>query len=139
MIGDEQGGGAVSVPMAIAVLALFAVIGLGIDGVRAAQGLARADALAEEAARAAGQILDVAELQRGRVVIDDGAAVNAAVAYLHQSDADGTASITGDRVRVEVRISQPTVLLGLLGRTEIVSTGSAEALLVTTVPAEGIP
>ncbi|GAA3238187.1 hypothetical protein GCM10017691_38020 [Pseudonocardia petroleophila] len=139
MTGDEQGGGAVSAPMAIAVLALFAVIGLGIDGVRAAQGLARADALAEEAARAAGQILDVAELQRGRVVIDDGAAVNAAVAYLHQSDADGTASIIGDRVRVQVRISQPTVLLGLVGRTEIVSTGSAEALLFTTVPAEGTP
>lgn len=139
MTGDEQGGGAVSAPMAIAVLALFTVIGLGIDGVRAAQGLARADALAEEAARAAGQILDVAELQRGRVVIDDGAAVNAAVAYLHQSDADGTASIIGDRVRVEVRISQPTVLLGLVGRTEIVSTGSAEALLVTTVPTEGTP
>lgn len=139
MTGDERGGGAVSAPMAIAVLALLAVIGLGIDGVRAAQGLARADALAEEAARAAGQILDVAELQRGVVVIDDGAAASAAVAYLHQSDAEGTASIIGDRVRVEVRISQPTVLLGLVGRTVIVSTGSAEALLVTTVPTEGAP
>lgn len=139
MTGDERGGGAVSAPMAIAVLALLAVIGLGIDGVRAAQGLARADALAEEAARAAGQILDVAELQRGVVVIDEGAAASAALAYLRQSDAEGTASIIGDRVRVEVRISQPTLLLGLVGRTETVSTGSAEALLLTTVPTEGAP
>jgi hypothetical protein len=137
MTVDERGGGAVSAPMAIAVLALFAVIGLGIDGVRAAQGLARADALAEEAARAAGQVLDVAELQRGVVVIDDERATSAALAYLRESAAEGTASVIGDRVRVEVRISQPTVLLGLVGRTDVVSTGSAEALLVTTVPTEG--
>ena len=56
--------------MAVALLALLAVIGLGVDGSRAAQGMATADAIAEEAARAGGQALDSAALHRGTVAVD---------------------------------------------------------------------
>lgn len=143
MIGHvvtERGGGAVSAPMAATVLALFVAIGLGIDGVRAAQGLSGADAIAEEAARAAGQALDVTQLRGGRVAVDPVAAVASARTYLAQAGADGSAEIVDpQRIRVEARLTRPTILLGLIGRKEIVSTGTAEALLVEDQTGGGTP
>jgi len=138
VIIDERGGGAVSVPMAIAVLALIAVLGLTVDGVRAAQGVARADAVAEEAARAAGQALEAGELSRGVAAVDPAPAGAAARQYLTDAGAEGTVSFpAGDVVRVEVTLRRPTILLGIVGRDELVSHGSAEARLVPTDPAGG--
>lgn len=139
-VGRERGGGAVSAPMAIAAVALLAAIGMGIDGVRAAQDLATADAVAEEAARAAGQALDVDELRRGSAVVDPAAAVAAAQAHLAAAGVDGTVTVLApQRIRVEARITQPTILLGLVGRTEITSSGAAEAVLVAVSPNGGPP
>lgn len=136
----ERGGGALSVPAAISVLALAVAIGLGIDGVRAAQGLATADAVAEEAARAAGQALDVAAARRGDASVDPAAAVIAAQRHLATAAVAG-AGVSGTvrvldarRIRVEVSITRPTVLLGLIGRPEITSTGQADAVLVPITP-----
>ena len=135
----ERGGGSVSAPMATLVLAAALMIGLTIDGVRAAQGLARADAVAEEAARAAGQALDPLALAAGRPAVDPVAAADAARAYLAAAGTTetvtGTVDIIGsDRIRVDTTLVQPTVVLGLIGRTELTSTGSAEAVLVTVNP-----
>jgi hypothetical protein len=136
---DERGGGAVSVPMAIAVLAMIAVLGLAVDGVRAAQGIATADAVAEEAARAAGQAVDLHRLAGGAAVVDPGPAVVAARAYLAAAGAEGSVRIEApDRIAVEVTLRRPTVLLGLVGRPEIVSHGAARAELVA-VPPGGAP
>lgn len=127
----ERGGGAVSAPMAVAMLALFVAIGLGIDGVRAAQALAHADAVAEEAARAAGQALDVTQVRRGIVVLDRPGAVEAARRYLALSGVDGDVTVIGpQRIRVQSRVSRPTVLLGLIGQSTITAAGGAEATLV---------
>ena len=139
----ERGGGAVSAPMAVALLALLAVIGLGVDGSRAAQGMATADAIAEEAARAGGQALDSAALHRGTVAVDRAAAQTAARAYLAAADtADPTRSITAtvtvvapDRLRVQVTATQPTVLLGVIGMDTLTVHGSADAVLVPTAGA----
>ena len=136
----ERGGGALSVPAAISVLALAVAIGLGIDGVRAAQGLATADAVAEEAARAAGQALDVAAARRGSTAVDPVAAVTAAQRYLEAAGVPGTVAVVdAQRIRVEVSITRPTVLLGLIGRPEISSTGQADAVLVPVTPDGGAP
>lgn len=127
----ERGGGAVSAPMAVAMLALFVAIGLGVDGVRAAQALAHADAVAEEAARAAGQVLDVAQVRRGVVELDRPGAIEAARRYLALSGVEGDVTVVGpQRIRVQTRLSRPTVLLGLVGRSTIPADGSAEATLV---------
>lgn len=127
---NERGGGAVSTPMAIAVLGLFVAVGLGVDGARAAQGLARADAVAEEAARAAGQAIDVAAVRRGDVELDRGRAVVAARRYLSEAGVDGDVTVVdSQRIRVQTRVTRPTVLLGLAGRDNVTSTGSAEAVL----------
>jgi hypothetical protein len=171
-LGD-RGGGAVSVPMVICILAIVVVAGLTVDGVRAAQGIARADALAEEAARAAGQALDPVALSAGTAVIAPDAAADAARAYLATAGgppvpaaaANGTpsarvsgaevsgarvsgaesagAEVTGavtvvspDRVRVEVTVRQPALLLGLIGQQVLTSTGTAEAVLVPVLPGD---
>jgi Flp pilus assembly protein TadG len=140
MTGNERGGGAVSAPMAIAVLAVITAIGLGVDGVRAAQGLATADAIAKEAARAAGQSLDITAQRRGTTAIDPAAAVQAAKAHLREAGVDGTVTVvTPRRIRVDVRTTRPTVLLGLIGRRELVSNGTAEAELVAVPPTGGTP
>ncbi|GAA1195056.1 hypothetical protein GCM10009608_33140 [Pseudonocardia alaniniphila] len=125
--------------MAIVVIALFVVIGLGIDGVRAAQGLANADAIAEETARTAAQSLDTAALRRGTAAVDPTRAIAAARTYLAAAGVDGTVTVVApQRVRVQVRITRPTVLLGLLGQAEIVSEGTADAQLVA-IPPGGAP
>lgn len=128
----ETGGGAVSVPVAVAMLALLAVLGLAVDGARKAQQIATADALAEEAARAGGQPLDMARVQRGEPALDADDARAAAEEYLAASGATGSVIIIApSRIRVEVTLSRPTVLLGLVGVDEITATGAAEADLVT--------
>lgn len=140
MSDHERGGGALTAPMAAALLAMLVAIGLAVDGVRAAQGVATADALAEEAARAAAQSLDSAALARGLVVLDTEAAVAAARAYLAGAGVTGTAVVLGpDRVRVEVTVTQPTVLLGIVGHDELVSTGSAEAVVVPVAAGQEAP
>lgn len=132
---DERGGGAVSVPVAVSLLALIMAVGLAVDGVRAAQGLATADSVAEEAARAAGQALDASSLARGVVSVDGARAAAAARQYLIDAGVEGRVAVVSPYVvRVDVEITRPTILLGLVGREQIVSRGSAEAQLVPVQP-----
>lgn len=134
----ERGGGAVSVPMAIALLALLMVAGLAIDGARRAQQIATADALAEEAARAGGQAVDLIALQRGDPALDPDDASAAAQDYLNAAGVSGQVVVVApDRIRVQVTLRRPTVLLGLVGIDEIIATGSAEADVVPAAPGPG--
>jgi hypothetical protein len=131
----EAGGGAISVPMSVAAIAMIIAVGLAVDGVRAAQGVASADAVAEEAARSAGQVVDVSRLAGGTAVISPDAAAVAARTYLQAAHAEGEVRISGPTtVQVEVTVRRPTVLLGLVGVAETVSHGSAEAQLVAVDP-----
>lgn len=131
----ERGGGSVSVPMAIAMLALIAVSGLAIDGARKAQQIATADAVAEEAARAGGQAVDLAAVRRGEAALDPDDARAAAREYLGAAGVTGEVFVVApDRIRVEVTLRRPTVLLGLVGIDEISATGSAEADVVPSAP-----
>jgi Flp pilus assembly protein TadG len=136
----EVGGGAVSVPVAVAILAMLMLGGLAVDGVRAAQASADASAIAEEAARAAAQTLDPVELARGQVRIDVGQGAVAADAYLRAAGAEGSSEVVdGDRVRVNASVSRPTVLLGLIGMSQVVGHGSGDAVAVPVVPDPGAP
>lgn len=133
--GRERGGGAFTVPAAIAVLAMFVIVGLGVDGVRKAQQIATADAVAEEAARAGGQALDPAALATGQAVLDPAGAMAAAQNYLTTADVAGTVTIPAPgRVHVDVTLRHPTVLIGLIGIDEITATGSADADVVVVDP-----
>ena len=127
---DSRGGGAVSVPTAILALVAVLLSGLAVDGVRAAQATASADAIAAEAARAGGQAVDTAALARGNPQIDPAAAVAAARSYLTAAAAQGSAVVQGRTITVSVTLTRPTVLLGLVGRATITSHGVASAQLV---------
>lgn len=133
----ERGGGAVSVPVTVLLLAMLAVAGLAVDGARKAQQVATADAVAEEAARTGAQAVDTAAAQRGDPRLDPPAARTAAQRYLSAAGATGTVTVTGDRIKVDVALSTGTVLLGLVGVDIVTARGSAEVRLVATTPAAG--
>lgn len=125
--------GSVTLFLAIAVIGLLALAGLVVDGgakVRAAQ---RADRLAAEAARAAGQAVDVAGvLQTGHVRVDRRAALAAAQSYLRSAGVEGSAEVSqgGGAVTVRTRATVPTVFLGLVGVSRFTVQGVAEVSLV---------
>lgn len=130
--------GSVTLFLAIAVLGLLAVAGLVVDGgakVRAAQ---RADRLAAEAARAAGQAVDRSAVLAGTSVrVDVRDALSAARAYLTaagQGDAAiaGTAEVAQDgrSIRVSTSATSQTIFLGLIGVSELTVHGSASVNLI---------
>jgi hypothetical protein len=129
--GEDRG--AVTLFLAIASIGLLALAGLVVDGAAKVRALQRADRIAAEAARAAGQAVDrTAVLQGAAVRVDPREAVAAAEASLRAAGAEGSAAVTdaGRAVAVTVRTSQPTILLGLIGVARFDVTGHAEAVLV---------
>lgn len=129
--GSERG--AVTLFVAIAMIGLLALAGLVVDGgakVRAAQ---RADRVAAEAARAAGQAIDLADVLEGSGLrVDRRPALAAAESYLRAAGVEGSAHVVegGAGVVVATTISAPTVFLGLIGVPRLTVHGSAEAALV---------
>ena len=119
----ERGGGAVSVPVAVVLLALLAVVGLAVDGARKPSGSATADAVAEEAARAGAQAVDLRRPARGSHAwtrplprpppsATSTPPTPPAPPHHHR---DGTVAAP-DRMRVRGhRSPQPTLLLGVVG------------------------
>ena len=129
-------GGAVTIFVAIAAVGLLALAGLVVDGGAKVRAVQRADRVAAEAARAAGQAVDVAGVLAGREVrVDRGAAVNAAEAYLRSAGVEGSVRIVdgGAAIEVATTTSAPTVFLGLIGVPRIAVTGGAEVVLVHSI------
>ncbi|SDH44710.1 hypothetical protein [Pseudonocardia oroxyli] len=123
----ERGGGVMTAPAAILVLALVLCVGLGVDGVRKAQLLAAVTASAEEAARAGGQELDTVALRRGLVELDEDRARAAALNHLAESGVTGAITIVDGGVRVRATGTRPAVFLGLIGIGELTAEGFGEA------------
>jgi Putative Flp pilus-assembly TadE/G-like len=128
--------GAVTLFVAIAMVGLLALAGLVVDGGAKVRAVQRADRLAAEAARAAGQELDVAGvLAGGDVRVDRRAALIAAESYLRASGVQGSARVIdgGAGLAVTTTISAPTVFLGLVGVPAFTVHGAAEVALVHSV------
>lgn len=125
--------GSVTVFLAVAAVGLLALVGLVVDGAAKVRAVQRADRIAAEAARAAGQAVDLAGVLAGEGVrVDRRAAVVAAEAHLRAAGAEGRAHIApgGRTVTVTTSATQPTVFLGLIGIGEFHVRGSAEVDLV---------
>jgi hypothetical protein len=127
---DERGQ--VIALIVVLTLGFIAIAGLVDDGGRALTARTRALDEAQAAARAGAQQIDLVLLrENGVIVLDAGAAARAAETYLSTTGDSGTATVTGDIVRVTVRVSMPTQILGAFGvRTLSVSAdavASAEA------------
>jgi Flp pilus assembly protein TadG len=114
----------------LAVVALVALAGLVYDGGQALAAKTTAIDIAQEAARAGAQQIDLADLrQSGKVVLNGPAARAAALAYVASAGNGDTASVTVTAQTVTVTITrvQPTAILGLIGIKTLTVTGSATA------------
>ncbi len=109
------------------MLALFVVAGVAVDGTRAAQASAHANAIAAQAARSGGQAIDPAAAVQGQDVVDPAAAVAAAQSYLSAAGVSGQVQIVGNQVLVDVTISTETTFLQLLGISTFTLDGHATA------------
>ena len=117
--------------MAVLVPGLLLIIGLAVDGGAKVQATQRADAIAEEAARAGGQAVDLSAALAGQLRVDVPGAVAASQDYLRRHDVPGTVTVIGgDTLHVTTTITQPTTFLGLIGITTMTVHGSGTAHLV---------
>lgn len=124
-LGDDRGS--ITGFVAVVAVALVMVAGMAYDGgnVVATHLDARADA--QKAARAGAQQIDQDTLRAtGEIVLDPDAATTAALAYLTQAGATGTAEVLGDTITVTVTAIAPMRILPGADRS-IVATNSATA------------
>lgn len=125
--------GGIAVYVAILTIVLLSIIGLVLDGGGKLRATERADALAIEAARAAGQAVDPAAAITGQAIrVDPQAAAAAALAYLHQARTDGRVTISPDRTHLTVTVhdTYPTKFLPVVGITTLPVTGHGTATLL---------
>jgi Flp pilus assembly protein TadG len=138
----DEDAGAAAVILVLLTPVLFALAGLVVDGGRAITARQRATDVAEQAARAGVDALDVTALRATGVdAVDPAGGVAAACRYVHTAapDAGCTAQVTADTVRVEVTTRTPTILLGLIGVSSFHAAASATAASVTGVRTGEMP
>lgn len=124
--------GAISLFLAVLVPGLLLIIGLAVDGGAKVAATQRANAIADEAARAGGQALDIPAALTGQLQVDPAAAVTAAQDYLDRNGVEGQVTVVdGDTLQVTTTITEPTVFLGLIGISTLTVEGSGAADLVT--------
>lgn len=124
--------GSISTSVPLLVLTVVVLVGFVFDGGNAITAQRRAVNLAEQAARAAAERLDIGALRsRGSYRLDPTAARAAAAGYLASTGTTGHVQlgrdVDGDYVEVAVGWSQPAVFAGLLGRRRFTGTGRARA------------
>lgn len=123
--------GSVTVFVVGLTLALMMVAGLVFDGGRILAARRQAHDLADNAARAAAQAVDLDALRSGAPVeLDPLAAQVAAEDYLAATGHTGTVLVSADSVEVTVTITTPMVLLQIAGVSERTVTASGQARLV---------
>lgn len=126
--------GRVSLFFAIIAPVLLLLIAVVVDGGGQIRAMQQADNLAAQAARAAGQAIDLpTATDGGTKQVNPAAALAAANAYLTAAHATGTITIQPDRqhVAVTTTITYRPALLGVFGSGPVVVHGHAVAQLVT--------
>ena len=136
---EERDAGSATVFVAVTMLGLLVLCGLVVDGGAKLRATQRADRIAAEAARTAGQAVDPAALVAGDVTVDRAAAVQSAQAYLAAAGVTGTVALSpdGTAIEVDVVVTAPSVFLGLVGIESFSVTGHGRAVLVHGVTGGG--
>lgn len=123
--------GSLSILAVVLIPGLLIIIGLAVDGGAKVQATQRANAVADEAARAGGQALDRSAALDGNVTLDVALAAAAAQDYLAAAGVPGSVAVVdGDTLLVTTTVTEPTVLLDLVGIETMTVTGSSTADLV---------
>ena len=126
MLGAE--GGAVLVSGLLLSLALLMVIGIAVDVGHAFIVRRELVAAADDAALSGSQELDLDALHQGRLALDPQAAETAALSALSgEQSVQAQASATSGAVSVRVQRSFPTVLLRIVGLTNLTVSARATA------------
>ncbi|WP_433498569.1 pilus assembly protein TadG-related protein [Sphaerimonospora sp. CA-214678] len=129
----DRDRGSISAFVVVLMLAALVCLGLVVDGGQKIRAYREAYAVAEEAARAGADVVDIDRVyaQGGRLELDRSQALAAARAYLASSGNRGSVAMTGARtLRVTVKVSRPTVLLSLIGVGDVTATASASARML---------
>ncbi len=125
---SRRDGGSISLTLVVMVTALLVAVGLVVDGGAKLRAVQRATAVAGEAARAATQQVNVAQVQTaGTARLDAAAARRAAGETLAEAGVDGTVTVATGQVSVTATVKRPTVFLSLLGVGSVTGTGAATA------------
>lgn len=132
---QRRDDGTVTAFTVILTAALLACAGLVLDGGLALAARVRAVNLAQEAARAGAQELDLTAYRTtGTITLRPDAAASSARAYLVAAGATGDVTTAGTTVTVTVHADQHTQLLGLIGIRNLHVTGHASAAARSTPP-----
>ncbi|MFE0654468.1 pilus assembly protein TadG-related protein [Streptomyces sp. NPDC059534] len=126
--------GSLSPFYALSAIGIIMIMGLLVDGGGALNATNKATGLAQEAARAAGQQLNIpAAVQGTEITVDPDAAVAAAQEYLATQNVSGSVTITdgGQRLEVTVHDTYNTLFAQFVGRSTISVSGTAHARLHT--------
>ncbi|MEP7025596.1 MAG: pilus assembly protein TadG-related protein [Actinomycetota bacterium] len=132
--------GSITLMLAAMFVGLLAMFGLVIDGGTKLSSAEKANAVAQEAARAgAGMVSQSTAYATGRFLVDEQQAIAAARGYLASGGYTGTVSQgrTQDSIHVSVTITRPTRVLSLIGIDSVTSTGDATASLKAGVTGPG--
>jgi hypothetical protein len=130
----EEGG--LSIFVAICVMALLALLGLIVDGGGKLKATERADAIAQEAARAGGEQINASKAIPGNgIVVDPTAAHNAAVAYLQKAGFTGSYQIYSTDGGRELVVNLSSTYQSIWGLGNMPVHGYATAALVYGVTA----
>lgn len=134
----EAERGAIGVFLAVLVPGLLLIIGLAVDGGAKVAATQRANAFADEAARAGGQAIDVSAALAGQIRVDPAAAVAAAQDYLDRNDVAGSVTVVdGDTLQVTTTLTEPTTILGLIGISTLTVEGTGTADLISETGQNG--
>lgn len=128
--------GSITAFVVIFMIAILAVAGLVVDGGYLLAARREAANVAESAARAGAQALDIrgARTESG-ARLDPVAAAQRAEDYLRVAGYRGTVQVRGERVRVRVTITRRMTLLGVVGVTDATVAADGEAVAVRAVSA----
>lgn len=132
--GDDSGQ--VTAFAVLMIVALLAVAGMVLDAGLALTQKVRALDIAQAAARAGAQELDLYQYRTNNVaVLDPARAASAARAWLSSAGATGEATATTTTVTVTVRRTSRTQLLQIVGVRQLAVSASATATAVQVVTA----
>jgi hypothetical protein len=110
------------------ILVGLLIVALVFDGAAAMTARATALDVAQQAARAGADQLDLALLrEQGVVAIDPAAAQATAQQWLQNAGVEGAVNATAAQVEVTVTLTQPTVLLAVVGIPTFTITAAATA------------
>jgi len=129
LLSDDTGSA--SVAFVLIVVTLVVVIGLVVDSAGKYQMAEQAQQVASSAARAATNSISGDTVRVGELTMDPEKAVQAGQAYIAAAGMEGTVTVNGQVVTVEVTTTYSTRFLSLIGITSLPASGQAAAQLIT--------